>query len=90
MGFEESQYWQCVWIDEEGRDQKIEKHKQDSISKAKNGNGEWKPELASQSEQIAQSEKNDMSMEEMQKMGKQKAEEGKTPAGSESSKGPTT
>lgn len=76
--------------DEEGRDGKIEKHKQDSISKAKNGNGEWKPELASASEQIAKGDNHNMSMEEMQKMGAQKAEKDKTPSGSSSSKGPTT
>lgn len=77
-------------LDEEGRDEKIEKHKQDSINKAKNGNGEWKPELASQSEQISKADKHDMSMEEMQKMGASKAEQDKTPSGSSSSKGPTT
>ena len=76
--------------DEEGRDKKIDHHKHDSVNKAKSGEGEWKPELASSSEQIAKAEKNDMSMDEMQKMGSKKAEQDKTPAGSSSSKGPTT
>lgn len=68
--------------DEPNRDQKIESHKQDSVQKAKDGAGEWKPELASSSEQIAAADKHDMSMEEMQKQGAKKAEEGKNPSGS--------
>ena len=60
--------------DDESRAQKIDDHKTDSLEKAKTGKGEWKPELASQSEQIAQAEKHDMTMEEMQKMGKEKGE----------------
>jgi hypothetical protein len=55
------------------------------VSRAKSGQGEWKPELASQSEQSVQAEKNDMSVEEMQKMGEKKAQEGKEPSGSSSS-----
>ena len=57
------------------------------MNKAKGGKGEWKPELASSSEQAVNGDKHNMTMEEMQKLGSQKAEEGKTPAGSESSKG---
>jgi hypothetical protein len=72
--------------DDDKRSEKIDTHKQDSVGKAKSGNGEWKPELASQSEQVAQHENNDMSMKEMQKMGADKADEGKRPSGSESSK----
>lgn len=64
------------------RGNKIEKEKSDSVSKAQSGQGEWKPELASQSEQIMQGEKSNMSMKEMQKMGEKKAEEGKKPSGS--------
>ena len=60
--------------DDEGRAQKIDEHKADSVDKAKTGKGEWKPELASQSEQISKSDKHDMTMEEMQKMGKEKGE----------------
>ena len=36
-------------LDEE-RNAEIEKHKQDSVEKAKEGKGEWKGELASNSE----------------------------------------
>jgi hypothetical protein len=61
-------------IDDEERAQKIEAHKSDSIEKAKTGRGEWKPELASQSEQITKAEKHNMTMEEMQKMSKEKSE----------------
>lgn len=71
--------------DDPNRDEKIEHHKQDSVQKAKKGDAEWKPELASSSEQAVAGEKTDMSMEEMQKMGEKKAEEGKTPSGSSSS-----
>ncbi|KIW64399.1 hypothetical protein PV04_09334 [Phialophora macrospora] len=58
----------------EGRAEDIDRHKADSLDKAKTGRGEWKPELASQSEQITHASKNDMTMEEMQKMTKEKAE----------------
>lgn len=71
--------------DDPNRDAKIDHHKHDSVQKAKKGDAEWKPELASSSEQAVASEKNDMSMEEMQKMGKDKAEQGKSPSGSSSS-----
>ncbi|KAJ9650814.1 hypothetical protein H2198_009881 [Neophaeococcomyces mojaviensis] len=73
--------------DHPDRDQKIDHHKHDSVNRAKSGKGEWKPELASQSEQIVSGDRDDMSMDEMQKLGEKKAEEGKAPAGSESSKG---
>ncbi|ETN42056.1 uncharacterized protein HMPREF1541_03995, partial [Cyphellophora europaea CBS 101466] len=69
----------------DGRESKIDTHKHDSVSRARSGKGEWKPELASSSEQAIQGEKNNMSMDEMQKMGEKKAEEGKTPSGSSSS-----
>ena len=55
------------------------------MNKAKSGKGEWKPELASASEQAVSGDKNNMSMDEMQKLGEQKAQEGKTPSGSSSS-----
>lgn len=55
------------------------------MQKAKKGDAEWKPELASNSEQAVAGDKNNMSMEEMQKMGKEKAEKGKAPSGSSSS-----
>lgn len=71
--------------DDPNRDEKIEHHKQDSVQKAKKGDAEWKPELASSSEQAVAGDKHDMSMDEMQKMGEKKAEEGKTPSGSSSS-----
>jgi hypothetical protein len=64
------------------RDAKIEHHKNDTIQKAKKGDPEWKPELASNSEQAVKADDHDMSMEEMQKKGAQKAEEGKQPSGS--------
>ena len=54
--------------DDPSRDAKIEHHKSDSIKKAKEGDGEWKPELASNSEQAVAGEKSDMSIEEMQKV----------------------
>ena len=56
------------------REKKIEEHKQDSLSKAKTKDAEWKPELASNSEQGLKSDKHNMSMEEMQKMGEKKGE----------------
>lgn len=62
------------------RDAKIEYHKQDTIQKAKKGDPEWKPELASNSEQAVKADNHDMSMEEMQKKGAHKAEEGKQPS----------
>lgn len=71
--------------DDPNRDQKIDHHKHDSVQKAKKGDAEWKPELASNSEQAVAGDKNNMSMEEMQKMGKEKAEKGKAPSGSSSS-----
>jgi hypothetical protein len=49
------------------------------LSKKKQGSGEWKPELASNSEQAVKHDKHDMSMEEMQAEGAKKAEEGKQP-----------
>ncbi|KAJ9604421.1 hypothetical protein H2200_011257 [Cladophialophora chaetospira] len=58
----------------EDRAKKIDEHKSDSIEKAKTGKGEWKPELASQSEQITHAGKHDMTMEQMQKLGKDKGE----------------
>jgi len=59
---------------DEDRARKIEEHKSDSIEKAKTGKGEWKPELASQSEQARAADKHDLTMEQMQKMGKEKGE----------------
>ena len=47
------------------------------MSRAKDGKGEWKPELASNSEQVVRHEGHNMSIEEMQKEAIQKAEEGK-------------
>ena len=71
--------------DDDARPSKIETHKQDSVSRAKSGQGEWKPELASQSEQDIHGDKSGMTMEEMQKLGEKKAQEGKRPSGSSSS-----
>ncbi|KIV93781.1 hypothetical protein PV10_04969 [Exophiala mesophila] len=67
--------------------QTIDHHKSDSVEKAKTGKGEWKPELASASEQAISGDKNDMTVEQMQKLGAKKSEEGKSPSGSSSSKG---
>ena len=67
--------------DQPGRAQKIEQEKLDSVSKAESGKGHWKPELASSSEQGVQSDKSNMSMDEMQKMGEKNAEQGKKPSG---------
>ena len=64
----------AIIVDDDGRAQKIDDHKADSLEKAKTGQGEWKPELASQSEQITHAGKHDMTMEELQKMGKDKGE----------------
>ncbi|KIW90740.1 uncharacterized protein Z519_08523 [Cladophialophora bantiana CBS 173.52] len=62
-------------IDNEGRAADIERHKSDSVEKAKTGRGEWKPELASQSEQATRGDKHNMTMEQMQKMAKEKGEQ---------------
>jgi hypothetical protein len=51
---------------------KIEKHKQDAVQKG--GKGDWKPELASDSEQSVAGEKSTLTMEEMQKMGEKKGQ----------------
>ncbi|OAP62959.1 hypothetical protein AYL99_02186 [Fonsecaea erecta] len=59
----------------ENRAADIERHKSDSVEKAKTGRGEWKPELASQSEQATRGDKHNMTMEQMQKMTKEKAEQ---------------
>ncbi|RVX67587.1 hypothetical protein B0A52_08116 [Exophiala mesophila] len=67
--------------------QTIDHHKSDSVEKAKTGKGEWKPELASASEQAISGDKNNMTVEQMQKLGSKKSEEGKSPSGSSSSKG---
>lgn len=72
--------------DRDDRHQDIDHHKADSVEKAKTGKGEWKPELASQSEQSIKSEKNDLTMEQMQKLGARKSEDDKSPGGSDSSK----
>lgn len=61
---------------------KIEHHKNDSVQKG--AKGEWKPELASNSEQAVKADRHEMSVEEMQKEGANKAEEGKQPRGSSS------
>ncbi|EXJ76749.1 uncharacterized protein A1O5_01257 [Cladophialophora psammophila CBS 110553] len=61
--------------DNEGRAADIERHKSDSVEKAKTGRGEWKPELASQSEQATRGDKHNMTMEQMQKMAKEKGEQ---------------
>lgn len=66
--------------DDDDRHTRVEYHKQESITKQKEGQGIWKTELASQSEQIVAGEKSDLSMEEMTKLGEQKAEEGKNPS----------
>ena len=57
------------------------------MSKAKAGKGEWKPELASYSEQVIRSESHNMSIEEMQKEAAQKAKEVKKPNKSEKAAG---
>lgn len=55
----------------------IDRHKSDSVEKAKSGKGEWKPELASQSEQALSGDKHNMTMEQMQKMAAEKGKEKK-------------
>ena len=70
------------------RDVKIDHHKNDTVSKAKKGEGEWKPELASNSEQAVKADNHAMSMKEMQEQGAKKAESGKQPSGSSSNPGP--
>jgi len=71
----------------EDRAKDIDHHKGDSVEKAKTGRGEWKPELASSSEQHVKADKHDMTLEEMQKLGSKRSEEDKNPGGSDSSKG---
>ena len=68
--------------DDPDRAAKIEQSKQDSVQKAKAGYAEWKPELASNSEQSVKAEKNDKSIKEMQEEGAKKAEQGKEPSSS--------
>ena len=67
--------------------QNIDRHKSDSVEKAKTGKGEWKPELASASEQAITGDKDNLTIQQMQELGAKKSEEGKTPAGRSSSKG---
>jgi hypothetical protein len=67
--------------------EETELSKQESFSKAKEGKGEWKPELASNSEQIVRQERHNMSIEEMQREATQKAKEGKKPNKSEKATG---
>jgi hypothetical protein len=57
------------------------------LLKAKEGKGEWKAELASNSEQVVRHEGHNMSIEEMQKEAIQKAKEGKKPNKSEKAAG---
>jgi len=76
--------------DHPDREAKIDHHKHDSIEKSKTGKGEWKPELASNSEQAVKHDNHDMTMEEMQKHGEAKAKEGQQPAGSSSNTGEGT
>lgn len=67
----------CFSIDHPEQAEKIESHKQDSVSKVKAGKGEWKPELASASEQSVQGDKSQMTMEEMTKKGEEKGKSDK-------------
>jgi hypothetical protein len=57
------------------------------LSKAKEGRGEWRPELASQSEQSVRHDKHNMTVEEMQAESSKKAQEGKEPNKSEKATG---
>jgi hypothetical protein len=57
------------------------------LLKAKEGTGEWKAELASNSEQVVRHEDHNMSIEEMQKEAIQKVKEGKNPNKSEKGAG---
>jgi hypothetical protein len=57
------------------------------LSKAKAGKGGWKPELATNSEQIVRYERHNVSIEGMQKEAAQKAKEGKKPNKSEKAAG---
>jgi len=72
--------------DSPNRASDIDRHKSDSVEKAKTGKGEWKPELASSSEQAISGDKHNMTIEQMQKMGETKSEQGQKPSGSDSSK----
>lgn len=51
-----------------------EKHKQDLLSKQKSGKGEWKPELASDSEEAVRAERDPADPQELQKRTKAAAE----------------
>jgi len=66
--------------DDESRHIKVEYHKEESLKKQKDGKGEWKHELASQSEQVIAGEKSNLTMDEMRKLGEKKAEEGRNPS----------
>jgi len=74
-------------IDHPERAKHIDHHKTDSVEKAKTGKGEWKPELASSSEQALSGDKHNMTIEQLQKLGQTRSEEDKDPSGSDSSKG---
>lgn len=51
-----------------------EKHKQDLLNKQKAGKGEWKPELASDSEEAVRAERDPANIQELQKRAKAAAE----------------
>ncbi|EXJ84551.1 hypothetical protein A1O3_05220 [Capronia epimyces CBS 606.96] len=70
--------------DNEDRHHEIDRHKSDSVEKAKTGKGEWKPELASSSEQSVHGDKHNLTIEQMQKLGSEKS---KSSGGSDSSTG---
>lgn len=53
---------------------KTEHHKEDSLKKQKEGKGEHKDELASDSESALKHDKHDLSVDEMQKQGAAKGE----------------
>lgn len=64
-----------------------DKHKADSLAKQKRGDGHWKRELSSDSEEAVKADRNsDESIEELQKRTKHAAEE-TTKAGTSNQKG---
>ena len=63
--------------DDGKRSADIEQHKEDTVSKARRGQGEWKPELATTSEQDVRADRDGKSLQELEREGAGKAQEEK-------------
>ncbi|KAK5740792.1 hypothetical protein LTR17_004382 [Elasticomyces elasticus] len=69
-------------LNQEGRSEEVEAHKQDQLQKQKEGKGHWKDELASDSESIVKADRNETgstkdNIAELQKESTKLANEGK-------------